>query len=343
MDRWGELERLGKLRTEGLLSDQEFELQKQRILTDNQINLSAETSEEILPRVSIEKNRSKTAVIVVIVVLLMAAIGWMVLSMQGGSSEGGVSVEDFETYALRSNVKGASLVRIKELPTTTAYNGDPGNYCGDRKAASTDGGKIAERRGWRVVNEKKFHNLDAVLIVRGFDPGTSAHCFSKDPNIAFFDGARLIGVLFSKGKDGVGMNDIEVTGEWLRVWDDVSPIGQLNLQGNDLTFDRVSGYDEVCGGKYRVPAVFNEAYSKARGDLGGAGWTAQPSNEETFEGDRTEDYRRRFPETDSCSGTGYGYCNFTLKSKDGLAKLSITTVGEAEDPLVASYDVACPN
>lgn len=245
------------------------------------------------------------------------------------------------SYALRSNVVGASLVRLDQLPSVTPYGDRSDDYCGKFVAPSTPGGQTAAHLGWQVIKEVKYQNFDAVLVVRGFDPGTSGHCSAKDPNLAFFDGDRLVGVLFSKGQDSIGMNDVQIVGSRLRVWDDLSPVGQISLNGTNLTFDRITGSDDVCNGKYRVPVVFGQPYSQARRILASSGWTSQPNNSETFEGDRTSDYRLRFPEVESCSGTGYAYCNFVLNADEGVAKLSITTAGEDDDPAVINYDVSC--
>lgn len=353
MGRWDELERLGKLRADGLLSEEEFETQKRRLLD------SDETAAEPTAETSLESTldvkgggwikyvlAGGTLALVLLLICLISPS-----SNPDGSSTDAV-VENIatadadapsgaKTLALRSNVAGASLVRLKQLPATTPYGDNSDGYCGERRRPSTPGGQIAENRGWRVVNEAKFHGLDAVLIVRGYDPGTSGHCFSKDPNLAFFDSDRLVGLLFSKGEKGIGMNNIEIVGEHLRVWDDMSPVGRVALVDDDLTFDHVTGSDEVCDGKYRVPAVFGQPWSKARRLLGSSGWIAKPSTKETFEGDRTRDYRTRFPEVDACSGTGYAYCSFGLAAKDGIARLNVTTAGEDEDPVMVRYDVSC--
>lgn len=245
-------------------------------------------------------------------------------------------------FTFRSNVIGASFVRFAELPTVTPYGDDPNEYCGKVFHAATPQGRMAERHGWRVVQETRYHGFNAVLIVRGYDQGTSSHCFAKDPNLAFFDGEHLVAVLYSKGEKGIGMNAVESIGDHLRIWDDLSAVGQISVKGENFTFDRVSGDDEVCGGKYRVPAVFGLPYSKARTILGKVGWLPKRSSEKTFgSGDRTLDYRSRFPEADSCSPTGYGYCAFALHAQSGVATLEITTAGENEDPGVVSYGVSC--
>jgi hypothetical protein len=351
MDRWDELERLGKLRAEGLLSNEEFEAQKKRVL-----DAEEPSSAEDLPAASADGEPTRGWIKYAAVAGAIAFVVLLLWMLSPGADERGNRSETVianttapmdgasarpATYALRSNVSGASLVRLEQLPAVTPYGDNSDDYCGERVRASTPGGRLAEGRGWRVVKEAAYHGLNAVLVVRGYDPGTSGHCFAKDPNLAFFDGERLIGVLFSKGKSGIAMNDIEIVGDRLRVWDDLSAVGQVGLAGGDLTFDRVTGSDEVCDGKYRVPAVFGQPWSNARRILGQSGWNAKPSTEETSEGDRAADYRTRFPEVDSCSGTGYAYCSFGLTAQNGIARLNITTAGEDDDPGVVRYDVSC--
>ncbi|MFV0624514.1 hypothetical protein ACBY01_10950 [Sphingomonas sp. ac-8] len=247
-------------------------------------------------------------------------------------------------YELTSSVPGSRLVHLDDLPRTTPYRGDADvrdGYCGDTVQAKSVGGRLAEQRGWRIAEEVRFKGLDAVLVVRGYDPGTSGHCFAKDPNIAFFRGDRLIGLLYGRGKNGIGMNTLELVGGHLRVSDDTMPVGQFTLSDTHLSFDAVAGSDPVCGGRFEVPAVFGQRYSQARTILAEAGWTAKPSSVDAGEDARTLAYRTRFPDTDACSGTGYAYCAFSLVGPDGVTKLGITTQGEDADPIVVDYRTAC--
>jgi hypothetical protein len=171
---------------------------------------------------------------------------------------------------------------------------------------------------------------------------TSGRCNSIDANIAFFEGAKLIGVLYPKGKNGIGISAMELTNNHLRVWStDPMAQGQVNLNGAALTFDKIAGSDSVCNGKYRVPTLYGLRYSKARRELAVAGWLPQPHHE-AVEGDyRTGDYRKRFPETDSCAGTGYAECRFSLLAKDGSAWVNVVTLGEDDDPVVSDYATSC--
>jgi hypothetical protein len=246
-------------------------------------------------------------------------------------------------YALRSNVEGASFVRLAELAIVSPTPLEPDSYCSERFVqAKTEAGKVAAAKGWRIVQEEKFHALQAVLIVRGFEQMTSGRCKSIDANIAFFEGPKLIGVLYPKGKHGIGISAIQVTNDHLRVWStDPMAQGQVNLGGANLTFDKVTGSDSVCNGRYRVPAIYGLRYSEARRALAVAGWTPRP-HQDIVEGDyRTSDYRKRFPETDSCAGTGYAECRFSLRARDGAAWINIVTLGEDDDPVVSDYATSC--
>ncbi len=244
-------------------------------------------------------------------------------------------------YALRSNVAGASLVQVAELATVTPLEVD--RYCANRFVKPTsDAGGIAAGKGWRILRELPFHGLHAVLIVRGLDPMTSGRCNSIDANIAFFEGTRLVGVLYPKGKRGIAISMMTLDNGHVRVWSpDPMVQGQVSLNGHDLTFDKISGGDPVCNGKYQVPAVFTEPYPKARAKLLAAGWMPRPSSEGTPDRLDLADYRKRYPELDYCAGTGYGECSFTLAAKDGVTTLTIGTIGDIPDAVVSDYSVAC--
>lgn len=246
-------------------------------------------------------------------------------------------------YALRSNVEGASLVRLTELARVTPAPLEPDSYCSERLVQpESEAGKLAAAKGWRIAQEEVFHKLQAVLILRGYERMTSGRCNSIDANIAFFEGTKLIGVLYPKGKDGIGISAMEPIDDHLRVWStDPMAQGQLNLAGESLTFDKIIGSDSVCGGKYRVPAIFGLRYSAARRLLATAGWTPRPHQDATGGDDRTGDYRRRFPETDACAGTGYAECRFSLRASDGQAWINVDTLGEDDDPYVNMYDASC--
>lgn len=248
-------------------------------------------------------------------------------------------VQAVDVYALRSNVTGYSLVRLAALPAISAPPYDQASNCVQPQQPVSTAAKLAVQKGWRILAEQKFHQFQAVLIARAGEPMTSARCNYVDSNVAFFEGDRLVGILYPKGKDASPIAGIELVGDHLRAWStDPTALGQANLRGADLTFDAISGDDLVCNGLH-VPAIFEQRYSQARQKLMAAGWSAQPSTEEVMD-DRTRDYRKRFPETDSCAGTGYAECRFSLIAKNRTI-VAVTTMGEDDDPVVSSYTVTC--
>jgi hypothetical protein len=244
-------------------------------------------------------------------------------------------------YALRSNVAGMSLVKVAELPATQALPAADDN-CNHYIEPGTAAGKRAAAKGWRVLQEAKFNQFDIVLIARGGDPMTSGRCNYIDSNLAFFEGDHLVGILYPKGKEGTPIAVAVPADGHLRVWStDPMVLGQVNLAGSDLTFDKVSGGDSVCDGKYRVPTVYGLPYSEARKALIDGGWRALPSKEEVSSIPENAAGRRRFPELDHCAGTGYGECAFTLTAADNATTVEITTLGDVDDPIVSDYSVAC--
>ena len=44
-------------------------------------------------------------------------------------------------------------------------------------------------------------------------------------------------------------------------------------------------------------------------------------------------------EGEACSGTGFGFCSYAYARPE--ATLSLVTVGDADDPVVSSYDPRC--
>ncbi len=275
--------------------------------------------------------------------ILVGVVVWLFASSHPSSGNSSVSAPaGTAPYALRSNVTGASLVRLDRLPSVTPEGNDTTSDCSDPLTPATPGGKLAAGLGWKVVQEAKFHGLDVVLVVRGFDQGTSARCFSKDANVAFFDGGRLIGVLFSKGEDGIRIRSLEQVNDHLRVWSwDPVVEGDVNLAGTSLSFDKARGSDAVCAGRYRVPVVFGKPYAEGRRILIAGGWVPKPGTEETTDYDGVAQLRKSFPEADSCAGTGYGECGFTFVARDGVTTLGITTLGGPDDAGVSSYSVDC--
>lgn len=246
-------------------------------------------------------------------------------------------------YSLRSNVEGASLVKVGELATVQPAKVEIEGYCAERFIEpKTAGGKLAAGKGWRVTQEAKFNQFNAVLIVRGLDPMTSGRCQAIDANIAFFESDRLVGILYPKGKDGISIGTMLTENGHFRIFSpDPMLQGQLNLSGTNLTFDRVTASDSVCDGKFTVPNLHGLDYPQARRKLLAAGWLAKPSTMEADENDSVISFRQKFPETDGCAGTGYGECSFTLTAADGRAGLSVTTLGGFDDAVVSSYEAIC--
>jgi hypothetical protein len=332
--RLEQLQRLQTLRASGALSDEEFEQQKDRLLNRKLWPIVAGIS-------------SLAAVIAV-----GAYVG---LDIDTGMKPSSAATKPLSNGAapntrpsldtklsFGSHIAGASLVGIAELPPVPSHAADNADCTDCFVVPKTAGGQVAAAKGWHVVQEAKLGDLDAVLIVSHMEQQTSGRVEPEDANVALFDGAKLVGILFGKGKQGIEIAKLEPAGGELRVWSAIpeSLQGRLHVRGTAISFDRVTGSDAVCNGAYRVPAVFNDSYSQARSALTKAGWIPLPQVREpdTIEPDTPE---ARYAETDDCAGTGFAQCIFDYKAAKGSARLNITTHGEGEDPIVSTYAVTC--
>lgn len=82
------------------------------------------------------------------------------------------------------------------------------------------------------------------------------------------------------------------------------------------------------------------AYAKARSTLLAQGWTPVIATAPGCEPGR-EDVCARYPETQSCAGTGYGICTFDFRSASG-ALIQIVTHGGKVGQLTVSEVIECP-
>ena len=81
-----------------------------------------------------------------------------------------------------------------------------------------------------------------------------------------------------------------------------------------------------------IPAMIGQPYSKAREALISAGWEA-PAAERDCGAEWRENVCTTYQETESCSGTGMGFCAFRFVDADGKA-MRVVTTGETVETLV---------
>ena len=81
-----------------------------------------------------------------------------------------------------------------------------------------------------------------------------------------------------------------------------------------------------------IPAKIGQPYSKAREALISAGWKA-PAAERDCGAEWRENVCTTYQETESCSGTGMGFCAFRFVDADGKA-IRVVTTGETVETLI---------
>jgi hypothetical protein len=233
------------------------------------------------------------------------------------------------------DVKAALLADLPHAPASAPL--DP--YCADYSLKpQSSAGRAAAAKGWLIAGEARLGPLTAVLIVGGYEPGTSAVCYARNGNIALYDGARLVAIVYAAKGSDVQIGSFEQIGETLRIGTStpIAPFGDLTIHGRDISFGPISASDSVCGGRRTVPNVYGLPIVEARRKLIANGWKPVASSEEVW-ALGAELRAQGVVEVSSCSGTGYGFCAFEYAA--GGDRLDLTTTDD--DAEVGSYSVEC--
>lgn len=246
---------------------------------------------------------------------------------------------------MTTNVEGLEIVPLKNLPSAPEEGGAEPLCAHLVTAPSTEGGRAAAAQGWSVTSEVKLGALDAVSFVGGFEPGTSGSCLLNDGNIGFFNGSELVALAYASDSETRKIGRIEPFGSnGIRIWDGdflPQPVADVAFDDDDiLTIAALASEEAFCEGTTNVPNIYGKPVVEARASLQEKGWLPVEGSED-FPG-RNDFTDAGLTEVDSCSGTGFGYCNFTYKSAAGV--LSVVTAGELQlpsSPSVVSYSVNC--
>ena len=242
--------------------------------------------------------------------------------------------------------QGLSTAAMEALPKAPAGAALP-DFC-KRYAANpiSEAARSVRGQGWTVTGEAKLGTLNAVSFASKFEPATSGTCFIRDGNVALFDGGRLLALAYAPKGSKSSIGRVEpLEGGNARIWDGDppgQPIADLRAEDGRMRIGPVAPLETVCGGKAVVPNIYGMPIDRARKALAEKGWRPVPGDPNA--GDprfgRERDLRKRgIVEVDGCSGTGFGDCSFTYKGASG--GLSVTTMGDADPPVVSGYDATC--
>ncbi|KMS56103.1 hypothetical protein V474_14045 [Novosphingobium barchaimii LL02] len=266
-----------------------------------------------------------------------------------GASEAADASEAPTTEAgpvLRSEVKGLRIVAASTVPSHPDSGAD---QCGPqvdglRSAAA----KAVQAKGWNVTGEAAVGGYDVVSFVGTTEQGTSGSCLLTEGNVGLFKGGVLKAIAYM-GKGPGTTTSIgslkRIEGNAIRILDGdfvPQPLADIRFADNGaVTVAALPKSDKVCGGEGTLPNIQSMPINKAHAVLVKAGWVPSPSlpGDEQRDDRAAELFEKGIKEAESCSGTGFGYCSFGYLGRAG--RLSVTTVGDAEWPTVASYGVTC--
>ncbi len=277
------------------------------------------------------------------IVVAALAPAFLLLSScnQSGAAPDGARIQAVtKPIPLRSSVDGLSIVAASHLPSNS-QRGMVDDYCEDYAVAHpvSPGGQAAARAGWIVTSERKLGRYDAVTLVGKLDPATSATCVHEHGNIAVFDRARLLAIAYwrdpSAEPDSIGSAE-QLDEKRIRLNSGMPgpPIADIVLR-QGIRVEPVASEDRLCGGSVVVPNVFGQPIQLARTSLIANGWMPSSSIAERNGGQDDDLARNGVPEVQSCAGTGYGFCAFTYRHRNGAA-LRVISMGEEQSVVIGS-------
>ncbi|MGE4323307.1 MAG: hypothetical protein AB7E60_09795 [Sphingobium sp.] len=243
----------------------------------------------------------------------------------------------------QSRVDGVAITAADSIPP---FRGKPPSaLCFDSSPGTRQGESVAAR-GWQVTGEAEAGGYQLVSFVGTMEQGTSGSCLLGDGNIALFHGGDVKAILYApKGVErSIGAIETLESGS-IRIFDGdflSQPMADIRFgEDGSVRIDEVAAFEQVCGGRAKVPNIYGMPVNRARTLLGEAGWTPLPSEaaSEHRDGRARSLAMRGVSEVEDCSGTGFGYCRFRYRS--GAGTLSVVTAGDDEWPGVARYSVDC--
>lgn len=247
-----------------------------------------------------------------------------------------------------STVDGLHIVAINKLPAAPQKtpSDEPVLNC-DRDPPRTIEGKAVSSLGWRVINEISNGDLTIVgFFSKGVD-GTSGSCFVKDGNVAIYSKGSLQALIYGdKITDGsnsplgaVSKTNLNNTFRLREFFPGMTAVADLFYDGNVARVQPIAPIKPFCNGIAPVPNIYGKDIKSARKLLKNYGW--KPENTEADQSDSIakELNSEGINEVYSCSGTGFGFCNFDYQREGGIS-LNVITMGD--DFTVTDYGAHCP-
>ena len=198
-----------------------------------------------------------------------------------------------------------------------------------------------EAMGWAILSEVTLGEFDLVTFAGNLTQGTSGMCRIFSSYIGIFDGEEFIGVVRAADEQDthIGwMGFIQDGVVRLSSGDFIStPIADIRVIDDTLTFGPVSDFTSHCGGQSVVPNVIGQSIIQGRKVLLSYGF--QPTKTDPGDWGREGGlYAQGISEVVGCS-QGPAYCLF--RYEDEYSRVSVVTQGEQEFPNVLRFWVDC--
>lgn len=218
-----------------------------------------------------------------------------------------------------STIDGLHIVAINKLPAAPQKTSpdEPVLNC-DRDPPRTIEGKAVSSLGWKVINEISNGDLTIVGFFSKGEDGTSGSCFVKDGNVAIYSKGSLQALIYGdKITDGsnsplgaVSKTNLNNTFRLREFFPGMTVVADLFYDGNVARVQPIAPIEPFCNGIAPVPNIYGKDIKSARKLLKNYGW--KPENTEADQSDSiAKDLNSEgITEVDSCSGTGFGFCNF---------------------------------
>ncbi|TDN54833.1 hypothetical protein EC843_101891 [Buttiauxella sp. JUb87] len=247
-----------------------------------------------------------------------------------------------------STVNGLHIIATDKLPSAPPEltTEEQALNC-DRDPPQTGEGKSVSTQGWKVIDEVSSGNTTIVGFFSKGEEGTSGSCFVKNGNVAIFNKGILQALIYGDEitddsysiLGAVSKTNLVNTFRLREFFPGMTAVADLIYDGKVARVKPVAPLEPYCEGTAPVPNIFGKDIKSARKALINYGWIP-----EKVEADRGDTRARQLndegvTEVNSCSGTGFGFCNFDYK-REGGASLNVMTVGD--DFTVSDYGADCP-
>ena len=261
---------------------------------------------------------------------------------------GGAAFAD--TVQFTSLVSELNAVELSQLPRGHAKAQDDSIWqCAvAAEEISSAASKMVAANSWLVTSEVQRAGLTFVSFVGNAEPGTSGSCMQSDGNVGIFRGESLLGIIYANKASKRTIGSIEaLEGDRLRIWDGDylhQPLADLEIVGRDLVIVRnVADRDSFCDGTSSAPNIFGLPIHLARKVLFAEGWETGPVSPDDETDGMSVESRKLFPELDTCSGTGFGFCAYVYSKEATQAMRVISANGSPEEVTnqVVSFSVKC--